>query len=177
MLASWRENLSLQTWTSYGMSTFSWLFWNEFGMGSVKFSGCSFRHGRRLISFPCLWRAVIGMATSGAMGMKTVRAEVPEKTSPWWFFPICVRGGFPDNNKRQRQSTACFSGHSLSAISQATLGLTSCTISFVTQDDHCCTTNSFFVLGACRSCERERERTTGDPWLCLHMSCVDSSSI
>ena len=72
----------------------------------------------------------------------------------------------PYNNKRQRQSTACFSGHSLSAISQATLGLTSCTISFVTQDDYCCTTNSFFVLGACRSCDlsnvreraRERER-------------------
>ena len=51
-----------------------------FGMsslGSVKFSPCS-RHGRRHISFPCLWRAVIGMATFAAMGMKTVRAEVPK---------------------------------------------------------------------------------------------------
>lgn len=56
-------------------------------MGSVKFSGFSFRHGRRRISFPCLWRAVIGMATSAAMGMKTVRAEVPKKTG--------LPGGFP----------------------------------------------------------------------------------
>ena len=63
-------------------------------MGSVKFSGFSFRHGRRRISFPCLWRAVIGMATSAAMGMKTVRAEVPQKKNgpPWWFSPICVEG-------------------------------------------------------------------------------------
>ena len=62
-------------------------------MGSVKISGFSFRHGRRRISFPCLWRAVIGMATSAAMGMKTVRAEVPKKNGPpWWFSPICVEG-------------------------------------------------------------------------------------
>ena len=81
----------------------------------------------------------------------------------------------PYNNKQQRQSTACLSGHSLSAISQATLGLTSCPISFVMQHDYCCTTNSFSDMGACRSCdlsnvfhsERERERvwTTGDRWL------------
>ena len=57
-------------------------------MGSVKFSGFSFRHGRRRISFPCLWRAVIGMATSAAMGMKTVRAEVPKKKTG-------LPGGFP----------------------------------------------------------------------------------
>ena len=71
----------------------------------------------------------------------------------------------PYNNKQQRQSTACLSGHSLSAISQATLGLTSCAISFVMQHDDCCTTNSFSDMGASRSCdlsnvfhsERERE--------------------
>ena len=57
----------------------------------------------------------------------------------------------PYNNKRQRQSTTCSSGHSLSAISQATLGPTSCTISFVTQHDYCCTTHSFSDISACRS--------------------------
>ena len=78
----------------------------------------------------------------------------------------------PYNNKRQRLATTCLSGHSLSAISQATLGLTSCTISFVTQHDYCCTTHSFSD-SACRSCNlsnvfhKVRERTTSDRWLCL----------
>ena len=71
----------------------------------------------------------------------------------------------PPYNKRQRQSTPCLSGHSLSAISQATLGLTDCTISFVTQHDYRPATHSFSDVGARRSCiwnvfqkVRERER-------------------
>ena len=59
----------------------------------------------------------------------------------------------PYNDKRQRQSTACLSSHSLSAISQATLGLKSCTLWFVTQHDYCCTTHSFSAISACRSCD------------------------
>ena len=146
----------------FGMSL-GWDLWNFLDAASGMGGALSVSHA---FGGPLLgWRLPV------RWGWKPSVPRCQKKTSPWWFFPICVRGGFPDNNKRQRQSTACFSGHSLSAISQATLGLTSCTISFVTQDDHCCTTNSFFVLGACRSCERERENDWWSVIMFTHVMC------
>ena len=99
-------------------------------------------------------------------------------TMSWWIIKK-VNGGRtvkhlspPPHNKRQRQSTPRLSGHSLSAISQATLGLTDSTISFVTQHDYCCTTHSFSDMCVCGSCiwkvfQKVRERTNGFRWLCL----------